>query len=281
MSDSLSIALSLLGGQAGGASVVGIYSGNPVAALRLAEQRKDKELERTAKRPEVERELKAFRAALDKADTPEALLKDRRALGFLLQGFGLASQANFTALAERALLGDPRPTDALVRRLDNSAWRAMAETLKFAETGLATLRKPETLVAVEDSFIRTKWFEEIDAQQPGLSDAIDFKQRAPVFTNVFAILGDPITRRVVTGALGLPQGIVVQSVETQARAIQSRLDVKSLQNPKKVEALAQRYLLNQASASPSSLSTAQTIQGGGSLSVLTSLALQSRTSFLV
>jgi hypothetical protein len=52
-----------------------------------------------------------------------------------------------------------------------------------------------------------------------------------------------VLRRVVTGALGLPQQIVVQPVETQARAIASRLVMAKLQHPKEVARLAERYVL--------------------------------------
>ena len=58
------------------------------------------------------------------------------------------------------------------------------------------------------------------------------------------MLGDPIMRRVVTGALGLPTTIAIQSVETQARAVSSRLNLEKLQSPKEVQKLIERYLTN-------------------------------------
>jgi len=260
----IDVALALFGGSSGGSS------GDPITALRTAEKRQTQELARVAKKPDVARELAAFKSALSKAGTPQALLKDRRALDVLLNGFGLGSQSGFYALAERALLADPTKPDALVKRLDNSAWRVMAETLQFAKSGLATLQKPEVLKTIEESYVRAAWSNELDERTPGLSDALDFKQRASGITNVYAILGDPITRRVVTGALGLPPQLAIQPVETQARAVLARLDLKSLQNPKKVDQLVQRYLLN-SSSSGQSFST-----GGSGISAITSLAVQSR-----
>ena len=40
--------------------------------------------------------------------------------------------------------------------------------------------------------------------------------------------------------------MAVQSVETQARAITARMKVADLQDPKKVQALARRYVMAQA-----------------------------------
>ena len=65
-------------------------------------------------------------------------------------------------------------------------------------------------------------------------------------SNIYAVLGDPIIRRVVTGALGLPPEIAIQSVETQARAVRARLDITKLEDPKEVQRLAERYLMNRA-----------------------------------
>ena len=76
-----------------------------------------------------------------------------------------------------------------------------------------------------------------------MSDALYFLQNAAAKTNVYNILGNAVMRRVVTGALGLPAQMVVQSVETQARAVTSRLKLADLQDPRKVQKLAERYVI--------------------------------------
>ena len=53
-------------------------------------------------------------------------------------------------------------------------------------------------------------------------------------------------RRVVTSALGLPPQLAIQPIDSQAKAITSRLPLTDLKDPKKVQMLAQRYLMTQA-----------------------------------
>ncbi len=53
-------------------------------------------------------------------------------------------------------------------------------------------------------------------------------------------------RRVVTTALGLPQELAIQSVETQLRAVTSRLDLDKLKDPKEATKLVERYLVARA-----------------------------------
>ena len=105
------------------------------------------------------------------------------------------------------------------------------------------------------------WQNGLDAGQAGLGDALIFRERAATAKTAYAVLGDPVLRRVVTTALGLPQQIAVQSVEAQARAITSRLDLGKLQDPKEVARLAERYVVA-AAGSASTTSTGTTVLSG-------------------
>jgi hypothetical protein len=40
--------------------------------------------------------------------------------------------------------------------------------------------------------------------------------------------------------------IAIQPVETQARAVRARLDITKLEDPREVQRLAERYLMNRA-----------------------------------
>ena len=63
------------------------------------------------------------------------------------------------------------------------------------------------------------------------------------------------------GALGLPQELVVQSIETQARAVTSRLDLNKLAKPGELQKLAERYLSARASKGNSGLAAAMAARG--------------------
>ena len=68
-------------------------------------------------------------------------------------------------------------------------------------------------------------------------------------------------RRVLTAALGLPQGIVVQPVEAQARALTARLDLEKLQNPREVAKLAERYVVAAAGTGGGAAGAASPLPG--------------------
>jgi len=136
-----------------------------------------------------------------------------------------------------------------VNRLPDRRWKAAAEALNLGEKGINALRDPAVQERLAEGMRRSRWRDDLEAQQPGLGDAVLFQERAgSVDNNIYRVLGDPVLRRVITGALGLPKALAVQSVETQARAVQVRLKLEKLEDPKEVQKLAERYLMNRATS---------------------------------
>ncbi len=205
-----------------------------------------KALEREAKDPITIRAIDRFRDAVAQATDLDTALEDPRIMGVLLPALGLADQASFPGLVKRALLTELSDPDGLLASL-GSRFQGAAATLNLAERGLDGLKDPANVQTLADGFLSYGYRSGLDEETAGLSDALYVRERAGGFTDAFSILGDPVMRRVVTGALGLPPQLAVQSVESQARTISSRLDIDSLQDPKEVEKLVSRYLINRAS----------------------------------
>jgi hypothetical protein len=151
----------------------------------------------------------------------------------------------------RALLSDPADAKGLAAQL-GSTWKAAAATLGVHATGLDGLRDAAMVARLSDAYLKHQYRMGLDDQQPGLSDALYFLEAARNADDVFDLLGDRVLRRVVTGALGLPDQIAVQSVETQGRAVTARLKVESLQDERMVRKLAERYLISAANTAAAS-----------------------------
>ena len=216
-----------------------------VPALRhaLAAGVEERALARLARDPQITRRLEQFTRALEKAPDLKAALRDPRVLGVVLPALGLADGVSQPGLALRALTADPKDPEGLLARLPDRRWKSAAEALNLAERGIAALRDPKVQARLAEGLRRVTWQGELDAGHPGLSDAMLFREHAASAKTAYDVLGDPVLRRVVTGALGLPQQMAVQPVETQARAIASRVDIARLQNPREVAKLAERYVM--------------------------------------
>lgn len=220
-----------------------------VAAFRrvLKPGEEERALGRIATEPQQKRAMEQFRRAVDRAPDIRTALRDPRVLQVITTALGIPEGANQAGLATRVLLSDLRDPKSLANTLTDKRWKSAAETLQLASRGIAGLRDPQLQAGLADGLRRAQWNQNLETEQPGLGDAVLFKERATaVDSNIYAVLGDPIIRRVVTGALGLPPQIAIQSVEAQARAVSARLDIRKLEDPKEVQRLAERYLMNRA-----------------------------------
>ena len=223
--------------------------GGAIAAFRLALQpsQETKALARIASEPAQKRAMEQFQRAVAKAPDIKTALKDPRVLQVVTTALGIPDGATQPGLAIQALLSDPKDTKSLVNRLSDTRWKAAAEALQLGTKGIDALRDPKVQATLAEGLQRASYQDDLEEKQTGLGDAVIFQERAAaVDGNIYAVLGDPVLRRVVTGALGLPESIAVQSVETQARAVQARLNLDKLSNPKEVQRLAERYLANVA-----------------------------------
>lgn len=230
---------------------LGGASAGAIAAFRRAAlpAEESRALARIAKEPDLARTMEQFKRAVDRAPDARTALRDPRVLAVIGQALGIPQAATQPGLASRALLSDLTKPGSVANNLSDKRWKEAAASLKLATGGIQSLRDPKVQATLLDGLRRARLREEQDRQIPGLGDALEFRNRAARAKTSFDVLGDSVLRRVVTGALGLPQQLALQSVEAQGRAVDSRLKIATLQNPKEVNRLAERYLVNMPATS--------------------------------
>lgn len=227
-------------------------SADPVAALTAAEKNQTKAIDKQAKDPQTKRDIDHFTEALAKAKDIKSLLADPIARKVLLTANGLGDQADYTALATKALQSDTSKAGSLASKLSDTRWLDMAKTYDFANKNLTVLKQQSAIKTVTSGYAEVQWRQSLEQTTPGLSAALEFRSRAGAVKKVDDILGDSNLRKVVTTALGLPQQIAFQSLEAQEKAITNRLDITKLRDPKFVEQFARRFLIVNATNTASS-----------------------------
>lgn len=245
-------------------------SQNPILALQIAQRNETKDIQAQAQTPQIQRDIAAFTKAVNTAKSPKDLLSNPTVLKVLLTANGLGSQVNFPALAQKALLSNPKDPNGLANQLasTNTQWLATAQLYQFYSQGLSIIKKQSTITTIANGYAEVLWRQSLDKQTPGLSNALYFIQNASKFTNATQILGDSIMRSVVTTALGLPQQIAFQPLNAQEQAINSRVDMTKFQNKNFVQSFTDRYLaINQANQN----------NNGATTSNLISLAVQANS----
>lgn len=224
--------------------MTGITTGLPPSvAYRLADRQGEAGFERFRNRRDVQAEIQRSTAALQQVQDVDGLFRNRRALEFVAAATGLSSELQFPGRLRAALLSDPNDPNSLINRLNNPRLRDAQAKLKLRETGVDTLKDPKTIEDLTDALLRSRYERTVAEGSAEVSNARYFKRAiADASDNVFKILGDRVLREVVTKTLGLPLQIAVQSVDTQGRAVTSRLDISRFQDPRFVDQFIQRYL---------------------------------------
>lgn len=240
----------------------------PALKRVTAEGAEEKGMAQEEKDPVTISALARFRSALDKAGTIEEALSDPRILKVLAPALGLADQVGNVGLLRKALLSDPSDDESLASAL-GATWQNAAETLGVYSSGLDGLKDEALIQTLTGAYVKYQYRSGLDDSQTGMSNALYALENASNFTDVYSILGDSVMRDVVTTALGLPDQISVQSVETQGRAVTSRLDLGSLQDPKAVRKLVERYLITAATEAADSAAGTTT----DAITTITSLAV--------
>ncbi|WP_376093042.1 DUF1217 domain-containing protein [Roseomonas sp. CCTCC AB2023176] len=202
----ISAALAILGG--GTAASTGASAAEALAALRRAAApgAEEKGVAQLAKDPTVKADLSRFRDAISRAKDVPTAIRDPRVAKVLLPALGLPDAVDKPGLAARALTSDLKDPESVANRLSDSRWKDAARSLNLSARGLDALRDPAVQARLESGYLSYRWRTAQDEATPGVADALYLRERAAAGTapSVYEVLGNASLRRVVTGALGLP-----------------------------------------------------------------------------
>jgi hypothetical protein len=166
--------------------------------------------------------------------------------------------------------GRPYSTSSVgsVTRIMTSEASLIVEQMKFVSP-LGSLADPKMLDVLTSGYTKYEYRTGLSTTNPGMADAIYFMENAKNMKTAYDILANSVMSRVVLGALGLPIEITIQPIETQARAITTRMNLADLQKADKVNAFAERFLMAEATAAIAAASVPQ-----DPFAMITSLSIQ-------
>ena len=218
--------------------------GLPVLTIYNMEKAKgDGAVQTFAKDPMIQRDIEYFGANIDKVQSVDDLFSDYKLMSFVLTAVDLGTEVQLSGRAKRALSEPVDDGQALMNRLTDKRFKNAANLLQFGETGVDTLKKPETIAQLKELYVEMRYDDKLRSETPEVSNANYFAKNASKIESYYDILGDAQFREVVTKALGLPAELAYQTVEAQATALERRIKIEDLQKPEFVEKFTQRYLI--------------------------------------
>lgn len=204
--------------------IPGLYGLDSASAFRALQKDPQKYMDRFAKDKTVQKEIDYFNKVAPKFTNVDDLMKDRRALQFVLDSFGMGSEINNAGRIKKVLTEDPTDSKALVNRLVDPRFKSMATSLRM-DQDMTKLNGLVTAGTMKTSYIQNEFEEALGQQDNALRQAAYFARNSGTIQNVYSVLGDKILRDVVTNTFQLPAQLAIQEIESQAKVIAKRVDV--------------------------------------------------------
>ena len=182
-----------------------------------------------------------FRSRAADIKTIDDLMKDRRTLTMVLEAYQMESEVDKRAIIRKLLTDDPADKASFANKMVDHRYRELNAAFGGRTTPpLADKTLVETIIkkAMVNRFEKSA-----GDGNSGLREALYFKRSIAAIGSVTALMSDSALVAVAKGALGLPSQFGLLEYEQQKTILTKRLDPKTFTDPKAVDKLIQRYLV--------------------------------------
>ena len=210
-------------------------------SYRLIARDLDRSLSLKASERQVTLETNYYLENIGKVESIDEFLADTRLFKYAMKAFGLEDMAYAKAYMRKVLTEGTTDEKAFVNRIADERFKQFATVFDFAGNGPAAVEGSDAQQGVVDRYVRQSLEVSAGEENEGVRLALYFQRSASTVTSAYGILADEALLKVVFTALGFPDEMRGANIDRQAAAIEARLDVSSLQDPKEVEKLLTRF----------------------------------------
>ncbi|MBM3524938.1 MAG: DUF1217 domain-containing protein, partial [Alphaproteobacteria bacterium] len=189
---------------------------------------------------QVTRDVEAFKQQVSSLKTVDDLLKNRKAMTFILNAYGLDSEINFLGRIRAVLNSDLGNQNSIANRLSDRRYRELATELQTQKTGVTTLKGSATITKIVERYMTNEYEKKLGQQDPAVREARYFAKNIGKISTIYEILGDPVLRTVMTDTLGLPPQFALRDVEAQAEFIRRAVDVTQFRTAATAQSQSER-----------------------------------------
>ncbi len=223
--------------------------------------------------PQTKVDAAYFTSVAASLTTPDALLKNYRALGIVLNAFGIGSYIQDTALLKQLMTQNPNSTSSTAYRINNPTLSRFATAMgQFATPPFASTSNVAALLqaGATNSFETKK-----DSLAPGISNALYFSRSIGAITTIDQLMSDPKLLQVAQVATNMPSSFGTLDFATQQKLLSAQVKVSNFQKPSFVAQFVTKYLAinEENNATPADTTGALAILSGSGSSngILSSL----------
>lgn len=186
-------------------------------------------------------DINYFTKVAPKLTTPDALLKDYRALSFVVSSFGLGAQVDQTAILRKLMTEDPANPKSLAMQLSDERYRKFATALAiWAPPPFSTQSTIDSIVA---GYKQQSFENSLGRDNGALQEATYFTKNALGAVKLSQLMTDKPLLDVVRTALGIPDAFSNLDYTQQVAILAPRVDMKQFATPEGVTKFVTKYLV--------------------------------------
>lgn len=189
----------------------------------------------------VKRDTEYYLANISKVKTIDDFVKDYRLFSYAMKAYGLEDMIYAKAFIKKVLTEGVTDTKSMANKMTDPRYKEFAKAFDFVAKGdKATSQASATTQAVSKYYQQTLEKKEGE-QNEGVRLALYFKRKASSVTTTMGLLGDKAILKFIQTTFNIPTGASKADLDLQVRNIEKHLNIKDLQDPKKVDKLIQRF----------------------------------------
>lgn len=197
--------------------IPGLYGLDSASAFRALQKDPQKYIDRFTKDPAVQKEIDYFTKKAPTFKNVDDLMKDRRALQFVLDSFGMGSEINNAGRIKKVLTEDPTASTSLVNKLVDTKFKTMATSLRL-DQGMGKLSQALGLDNVSAQFIQHELEESLGTAADQIHTTADsesayFAKASAKFRSVDDLFKDPRALKYVLDSYGISAGASARDPE--------------------------------------------------------------------
>lgn len=193
------------------------------------------------KDPTTKREIEYYQTNIKNIKTIDEFVKNDRIFKFAMKAYGLEDMAYAKGLFKKMLQGGVTDRLSMANKMSNPLYKDFAKAFDFVGKGAAATSAASATTEAVQKYIQITLEKKEGEQNQGVQLAMYFKRKAPSVTTTMGILADKALLKFVQTTFGIPASASKADLDLQVRNLEKHLNVKDLQDPKKVDKLIQRF----------------------------------------
>lgn len=256
---------------------------NTAKAYVIAKSRFGTDEEKKVAKEKAQEEAKHYTAEMEKIETLDSFLANRRLVDFVLVAAGIDPETVKTDYLKDMFTSDLDDPKSFINTDPNGLkYREIVASFNFDTDGkivrgeAGQIQTRRGLITTVDLYLNQSLEEDEGEDNSGVRLALYFKRKAPEINTAYDILAEQALLEVIRTAYSMPEGLQNAKIEAQAAYIERVIDIKDLQDPEKLEKLLQRFTALYDVENNQDVSPGLAIlsgSGGGGISAETLLSL--------